>query len=184
MLLTRRVWDTHGVCKQTFEGHKGAVNSVTYTPDGTHLITGSSDDSIRCEHFKKLPELAETHHLQLHGQHCLWRVVQLFPFMFWLQGMGRSIRHVHSSSRRAYKGSEKLGNKWRLFVGFRSWWQSDQVRKFPAELCILNMLSAKCLCSYLAELCILNMLSAKCVYPYPAGCGSLEGDIRQFRCQP
>lgn len=32
---------------KTFEGHKSGVRTVAYSPDGTHVVSGSSDKTIR-----------------------------------------------------------------------------------------------------------------------------------------
>ena len=35
------------VCLKTFEGHSESVNSVAYSPDGTKIISGSGDKTIK-----------------------------------------------------------------------------------------------------------------------------------------
>ena len=35
------------VCLQTLEGHSGYVESVAYSPDGTKIISGSTDKTIK-----------------------------------------------------------------------------------------------------------------------------------------
>ena len=38
---------TTGECKSTLNGHTGDVNSVTISPDGKTIISGSDDGTIR-----------------------------------------------------------------------------------------------------------------------------------------
>jgi WD40 repeat protein len=43
-----KLWDiTTGALQRTFSGHRGPVNSVRFTPDGSQLISASSDSTIR-----------------------------------------------------------------------------------------------------------------------------------------
>ncbi len=35
------------VCLKTLEGHSWTVNSVAYSPDGTKIISGSNDNTIK-----------------------------------------------------------------------------------------------------------------------------------------
>jgi WD40 repeat protein len=45
---TLRLWDVaSGKCLRTFEGHKDAVNSVAFSPDGRFALSGSDDNSLR-----------------------------------------------------------------------------------------------------------------------------------------
>ena len=42
------VWDlTTGECKTTLKGHKYSVNSVAISPDGTTIVSGSGDNTVR-----------------------------------------------------------------------------------------------------------------------------------------
>ncbi|NIM16736.1 MAG: hypothetical protein GTO45_32505, partial [Candidatus Aminicenantes bacterium] len=41
-------WDgTSGKEVRTFKGHEGYVMSVSFSPDGTHLLSGSSDQTVK-----------------------------------------------------------------------------------------------------------------------------------------
>ena len=41
---TVKLWDvTSGECVQTLEGHSERVNSVSFSPDGTKVASGSDD---------------------------------------------------------------------------------------------------------------------------------------------
>ncbi|KAI2791674.1 Vegetative incompatibility protein HET-E-1 [Penicillium oxalicum] len=41
-------WDAHtGACLQTLEGHDSYVNSVVFSPDGSRVASGSSDNTIK-----------------------------------------------------------------------------------------------------------------------------------------
>ena len=44
-----RVWDakTGEVAAGPFEEHTGEVNSVAFSPDGKHIVSGSSDMTVR-----------------------------------------------------------------------------------------------------------------------------------------
>ena len=45
---TVRVWSTNtGVCERTLKGHEGYVESVSWSPDGTTIASGSVDKTIR-----------------------------------------------------------------------------------------------------------------------------------------
>src|SRR6202021_2527619 len=46
---TIRVWDvdTGRVVSGPFEGHTGGVNSVAFSPNGKHIVSGSNDSTIR-----------------------------------------------------------------------------------------------------------------------------------------
>ena len=39
--------ETNFTCLQTLEGHSNVVNSVAYSPDGTKIISGSDDNTIK-----------------------------------------------------------------------------------------------------------------------------------------
>jgi len=42
------MWDTQtGACKQTLKGHGGSVHSVAFSGDGQHVVSGSSDSTIK-----------------------------------------------------------------------------------------------------------------------------------------
>jgi WD40 repeat protein len=46
--LEPRVWDAaSGAPLATLTGHKGAVYSVEFSPDGAHLVSGSRDGTLR-----------------------------------------------------------------------------------------------------------------------------------------
>ena len=36
-----------GECLKTLKGHKYSVNSVAYSPDGTKIISGSGDETVK-----------------------------------------------------------------------------------------------------------------------------------------
>ena len=36
-----------GECEQTLEGHLNAVNSASFSPDGTKVVSGSNDQTVR-----------------------------------------------------------------------------------------------------------------------------------------
>ena len=38
---------TWGACLQTLEGHSYSINSVVFSPDGTHIASGSDDGTVR-----------------------------------------------------------------------------------------------------------------------------------------
>ena len=38
---------TKFTCLKTLEGHEGDVNSVAYSPDGTKIISGSKDETVK-----------------------------------------------------------------------------------------------------------------------------------------
>ena len=46
---TVKLWDvTSGECLQTLEGHSSlCVNSVSFSPDGTKVASGSSDKTVK-----------------------------------------------------------------------------------------------------------------------------------------
>ena len=47
--MTIRTWDaeTGAAVRGPLEGHTGVVRSVTYTPNGQHIVSGSNDMTIR-----------------------------------------------------------------------------------------------------------------------------------------
>ena len=46
--MTVRIWDSEtGEVLSTLEGHRGAVFSVSLSPDNTQLVTGSGDKTVR-----------------------------------------------------------------------------------------------------------------------------------------
>merc|ERR1711907_686303 len=49
---TVKVWATStGSCLHTLEGHRFSVSSVCMSPDGSQIISGSWDDTVRvCRH--------------------------------------------------------------------------------------------------------------------------------------
>ncbi|MGR3302530.1 MAG: ankyrin repeat domain-containing protein [Candidatus Scalindua sp.] len=45
---TVRIWDFEkGVVKHVLTGHAGAVNSISFSPDGTRIVTASEDQTVR-----------------------------------------------------------------------------------------------------------------------------------------
>ena len=43
-----KLWDvTSGECLQTLEGHSDYVNSVSFSPDGTKVASGSFDKTVK-----------------------------------------------------------------------------------------------------------------------------------------
>jgi WD40 repeat protein len=43
-----KIWDANtGECLKTLDGHSGWVRSVAFSPDGTKIISGSFDDTIK-----------------------------------------------------------------------------------------------------------------------------------------
>ena len=43
----RKAWDTS--CEQVLWGHSGWVNSIVFSPDGSHVVSGSTDDTAYLE---------------------------------------------------------------------------------------------------------------------------------------
>ena len=45
---TVRIWDeVTGECEQTLQGHSESVNSASFSPDGTKVVSGSGDKTVR-----------------------------------------------------------------------------------------------------------------------------------------
>ena len=42
-----RVWDMYGQCMNTLKGHTDFVRSVAISPDGTTIVSGSDDLTVR-----------------------------------------------------------------------------------------------------------------------------------------
>ena len=42
-----RVWDMYGQCMNTLKGHTDFVRSVAISPDGTTIVSGSHDRTVR-----------------------------------------------------------------------------------------------------------------------------------------
>ena len=43
-----RIWDAvTGECEQTLEGHSDDVNSASFSPDGTKVVSSSGDQTVR-----------------------------------------------------------------------------------------------------------------------------------------
>ena len=42
-----RVWDMYGQCMNTLKGHTDFVRSVAISPDGTTIVSGSNDRTVR-----------------------------------------------------------------------------------------------------------------------------------------
>ena len=43
-----KLWDvTSGACLQTLEGHSSYVMSVSFSPDGTKVASGSDDKTVK-----------------------------------------------------------------------------------------------------------------------------------------
>ena len=78
------VWDAStGVELMTLKGHTGQVNSVAFSSDGTQIVSGSDDESVRvwdvsmtgCEHY--VWNLADNNWIiSSQGQHHLMWVPQ------------------------------------------------------------------------------------------------------------
>ena len=46
--MTVKIWDSaSGICLQTLEGHGDYVSSVSFSPDGKFLVSGSADKTVK-----------------------------------------------------------------------------------------------------------------------------------------
>ena len=45
---TIKIWDANtGECLKALEGHLDSIFSVAYSPDGTKIISGSADETVK-----------------------------------------------------------------------------------------------------------------------------------------
>jgi WD40 repeat protein/serine/threonine protein kinase len=57
---TVKVWDSHtGKLVRGFRGHKGIVSSVSFSPDGSRLVSGSRDNTVKVWDVSSLGESAK-----------------------------------------------------------------------------------------------------------------------------